>query len=72
MGLFQKKKTIGEIEEESERADAELGLKEKQLLIQEMDKRYGKGGWQKFFKDKHFSSGIDWNSVKFSLRGLKK
>lgn len=64
--MFRQKKTLDELEEDNERADAELKLAEKRALIKECNRRYGRGGW-KMFSSNGMTSGIDWTALKFKL-----
>lgn len=66
MSVFDKGKSLDEIEQETEEADAKLTLARKKALLKKAEGRYGKGGW-KIFSRNGFMSGIDWEQMKFKL-----
>ena len=66
MSMFERKKTLDELEEANERADAELQLAEKKALLKECKSRYGSSGWKMFSKN-GMTSGIDWQALKFKV-----
>lgn len=55
---------LNELEETNEAKQLELSIEEKKALIAEAKKRHGKD-YLNFFKG---DSGIDWQSLKFTLR----
>ena len=57
--------TIDELEEQEEKVDHQLSLAEKQALLKEVKKRYGKD-WKLHLPK--VESGLDWNALKFRLR----
>ena len=61
--------TLAELEEENEKAAAQVSLEEKKALIAEARRRHG-GDWKKFLSDAGggFRSGIDWQAVRFKLQ----
>jgi len=62
-------KTLEELEEENERLDSELSIKQKRALIYTIDREAGfKGAW-KMFSDNGKASGINWTRILNRLRG---
>ena len=56
--------TIDELEEQEERVDHQLSIAEKQALLKEAKKRYGKD-WKLHLPK--VESGLDWDALKFRL-----
>lgn len=58
---------IDSLEAENERKSLELSIAQKQALIAEAKRRYGKD-WKRFIPfSGGGSSGMDWSSLKFTL-----
>lgn len=66
---FVNSKSLEEMEEESQALDTELEIAQKRALIKKAQKEYGKD-WKRVFSGngKNFTSGIDWESLKFRYR----
>jgi hypothetical protein len=60
---------IEELELINQEKDLELSLEQKKALIAEAKRRYGTD-WKKYIPglSGNINSGIDWNSLKFTLR----
>lgn len=64
MGFLSPPKTLGSLEEENEKKGIQLSIAQKQALINEAKKRYGKD-WRQHIPN--IKSGLDWNALKFKL-----
>ena len=64
MGFLTPKKSLDELEDESDRATAQLSIEQKRALIREAKKRYGKD-WKLHLPN--IKSGMDWNALRFHL-----
>jgi len=64
--MFGKDKTLEELEAENELMQQRVNLAEKQALINEAKKKYGKD-WKLHIPN--VKSGMDWSALKFRVRG---
>lgn len=69
--MFQRQKSIDEMEEESEVLDTQIELKRKKLMLAELNKRGGEGFWKKFSFD-GTKAGISFQKVKEWLSNNSK
>lgn len=64
MGIFDKKKSLAELEDETQYAEAEYNLAQKKVLKKEVESR---GGTVEAFRDNH--GVVDWRRVISWLKG---
>jgi len=66
---FVNSKSLEEMEEESQQLDTQLEIEQKKALIKKAKAEYG-NDWKRVFSGngKNFTSGIDWESLKFRYR----
>lgn len=66
---FANNKSLEEMEEESQGLDTQLEIEQKRALIKKAKAEYG-NDWKRMFSGngKKFTSGIDWEAVKFRYR----
>ena len=64
---FANNKSLEEMEEESQALDTELEIAQKRALIKKAQQEYGKD-WKRMFQGKNFTSGMDWEALKFRYK----
>jgi hypothetical protein len=62
MPLFQREKTLSELQEQDDRLDTELSIAKKRSMIKELEAKAGAGGWKMFSND-GTKRGISWGRV---------
>ena len=65
--MFQKHKSLSELEEENEQLDAELSVARKKAMLAEVSRKGGAGFWKRFSSDGSHK-GINFHSIKEWLK----
>lgn len=60
--MFNREKSLAELQEEDERLDSEISVSRKKVLLKSLDSRMGKNSW-KLFSNNGQKSGIDFHRI---------